>query len=125
MPLTDGEWRCEYAYTENTFSYFTLTDGRVVVLAGYEDKPSCPPPALPAGAFREASSMLVDRLTGLGFDRDRIAPHTGSAAMPVYAIFTHEGPGNFAVTVPVLFVLALIGLAYAATAKAAPIIPAA
>src|SRR5580704_12189797 len=52
--LTNGAWRCDYAYTEDSFSYFALTDGHVVVLAGYEDRPSCPPTQLPAGAFREA-----------------------------------------------------------------------
>jgi hypothetical protein len=117
VQVTNGQWRCEYAYTEGTFSYYTLTDGRVVVLAGYEDKPACPPPALPAGAFREASSILLDRLTGLGFNRDQIAPPTSGAPLPVYAIFTHEGPGNFRVTVPILFALALIGLAYALTVR--------
>jgi hypothetical protein len=113
VQLTNGDWRCDYAYTEDTFSYYTLTDGRVVVLAGYEDKPPCPPAALPSGAFREASSVLLEQLTKLGFDRDRIAPPTSGAPLPVYAMFTHEGPGNFRITVPVLFGLALIGLAYA------------
>jgi hypothetical protein len=119
VQLTDGESRCDYVYTEDTFSYYTLTDGRIVVLDGYEGKPACPPPALPSGAFREASSMLLDQLTQLGFNRDQIAPPTSGAPLTVYAIFTHEGPGNFRVTVPLLFALALIGLAYALTAKKA------
>src|SRR5262249_39201420 len=42
--LTNGDWRCDFAYTEGTFSYFTLTDGHAVVVVGYEDKPQCPPP---------------------------------------------------------------------------------
>ena len=60
--------------------------------------------------------MLLEQLTRLGFNRDRIAP---PSSLPVYAIFTHEGPGNFRITVPVLYGLALIGLAYALTANKA------
>lgn len=115
--LTNGDWRCDFAYTEGTFSYFTLTDGRNVVLVGYEDKPQCPPQERPAGAFREINSNLLDTLQHLGFRREAVAPAGGGASTPVYVLFTHEGPGNFIITVPLLFAIALIGLAYALTGR--------
>ncbi|TGK07782.1 hypothetical protein EHO59_06700 [Leptospira semungkisensis] len=112
--LTDGEWHCRYAYTEKTFSYISLTDGKAVVLVGYEDEPKCPPSERPSGAFREIASPLLEQLVSIGFKREAlVAPETKEQR--IFVLFTHEGPGNFMITVPVLVILSLIGLAYLRT----------
>ncbi|TGL40655.1 hypothetical protein EHQ53_11770 [Leptospira langatensis] len=109
--LTNGEWRCDYSYTEKTFSYSALTDGQAVVFVGFEDEPKCPPAERPSGAFREIASPLLEQLVNLGFKREAIVGPDAKETR-VFVLFTHEGPGNFMITVPVLAILALIGLAY-------------